>query len=134
MAPECILGFLGNMKYMDQEFEYMFNLATNLCKEHNNLNYSCSNNICIVLLSNNGVYYSEILDWHTKDENILNDILYNSDTHIIKILCVFVNGELDLPPYYLRKRLCDLNTNNNYAEIMLKTKDGYHVRKLIETF
>lgn len=46
------------------------------------------------------------------------------DTQIIRLLCMWQNGAVDLPSWHLRQLLTQLNPDNQNALVLLNSQDG----------
>ncbi len=83
-----------------------------------------------VLWTSNHRFYTAMDDWSGA---ICEELKIKNDTHILKILTVWKNGQLDLPSYQLRQALIQLNENNKDADIILQGMDGYIIKKISQT-
>lgn len=66
-------------------------------------------------------------------DSFLEELIQNQDTHLDKLVCLWVDGDVDVPSCDFRKRLCGLNSANRETGILLRTADGYLVKALSET-
>ena len=76
----------------------------------------------LVLQTADGQLYEETMDYkspHAEDEiqTFLTGI--GKDNTVVRLICCWADGSLDLPWYVFREKLCDLNPNNQEAEMLL---------------
>ena len=83
-----------------------------------------------VLWTSNHRFYTAMDDWSGA---ICEELKIKNDTHILKILTVWKNGQLDLPSLRFRQRLIALNESNKNAEMILQGKDGYIIKRVSQT-
>ncbi len=92
----------------------------------------------IVLLTHKGNAYCYVInDALSKDkaeeDGLLQILTESADTEIKYILCLWLNGGLDLPSYDLRKKLCKINDRNLHAGIFVNTFEDVVIRELKDT-
>ena len=124
------------MKKIDKDFENILSIAKGFYSDSVEWTSSIpkDQSLVIVLLSSKNNIYTFVFDRRTYDEaDLLKELINQDDTIVKKIVCVFPGG-IDIPGYCLRKALCDLNKENEEAEILLQFTSGLHGRKLSETF
>ena len=76
-------------------------------------------------------YKDKIEDEH---ERAFSEIISNMKDPIHYIICV--RGEkmtIDIPPYYLRKKLCEINEKNYKAEIVMQGMNSLCLKKMQDT-
>lgn len=67
-------------------------------------------------------------------ERIYSDVRSNLKDSIQYIVCVI--GEkmtIDIPPYHLRQKLCEINGKNYEAKIIMQGENGLHLKKMKST-
>ena len=98
----------------------------------------------IAICSDNGYIYHTIIDnalsvENTAEQQLINKLLENNATLVKTIVCVWAkNGVnmldcLDMPSYDFRKMLCDCNSDNVNAEILLHSKEGFITKSIGQT-
>jgi len=55
------------------------------------------------------------------------------DTKIVRVVCMWRNGGIDLPSYALRDRLCKLNRENLDAQLLLQRADSPIIKRIADT-
>ena len=83
-----------------------------------------------VLLSNNNNIYVAVND---VDGTICEELNNDKNTKIIKMLTVWKDGAIDLSSIRFRKALISLDEDNCNADVILRGKDGYLIKKLAAT-
>lgn len=66
-------------------------------------------------------------------DSFLEELIQNQDTRLEKLVCLWANGEIDVPSFDFRRRLCALNDSNRTAKILLQSAEGYLIKTLSET-
>ncbi len=87
----------------------------------------------VVLLTANGNKYSILLENALSNEINFAKLSDANDTEISGILCMWQDGNVDVPSMHFRKKLCDLDPLNENAEIFVRTRDGFSAVKLKNT-
>lgn len=90
----------------------------------------------IAIYTAEGNVYTYKAEMNIEDENelIYNDIKTNLNNTIQYIICV--RGKkmtIDIPPYHLRQKLCEINEKNYEAEIVIQGMNGLHFKKMKNT-
>ncbi|WP_195975577.1 hypothetical protein [Hydrogeniiclostridium mannosilyticum] len=93
---------------------------------------------CIVVLTDKQKIYHKIIANALSEENavefsFLNELKSNHDTKIKKIVCMWGSGDIDLPSWKLRKMLCEVNLENQKAQMLLLGKPSYIVKNILQT-
>ena len=114
-------------------FEAMIAIARNALQEKRTGNAQA-----IVLHTDKGADYCfvirDALSADRTDENeLLNQLIAKDDTHVQSVLCMWQNGDVDLPSYRFRKMLLEANADTANAEIFVFTENGYAAVKLERT-
>ena len=65
-------------------------------------------------------------------ENLLNAI--GKGNTVIRLVCCWPNGWFDLPSYHFRKKLCELNPNNETAQMLLTGEKAFVLKSIRDTF
>ena len=97
-----------------------------------------ANTQVIVLWSAKGSIYSEVitnaLTKDQKEETVLLDRLRAArDTEICRVLCMWYDGEIDIPSFAFRERLVEINPSNRTAGVFVRTREGDSVIQLAGT-
>ena len=92
----------------------------------------------IAVLTDKGNIYTKIIfnalsDENTDEYSLLNDLESNDDTQIQKIICFWANGGVDLPSWKFRKMLCELNIENQNAQMLLHGGTAFIVKSILQT-
>ena len=66
------------------------------------------------------------------EQKILNEIGAN-DT-VVRLVCCWHDGSFDLPSSEFRKRLCEINPQNEAAQILLSGDKQYILKSIRDTF
>lgn len=125
------------MKKIDKDFENILSIAKGFYSDSVEWTSSIpkDQSFVTVLLSSKNNIYTFVFDRRTYDEaDLLKELINQDDTIVKKIVCMFSEDVIDIPWYLLRKALCDLNKENEEAEVLLQFTSGLHGRKLSETF
>ncbi len=64
------------------------------------------------------------------ENGIVSLLQENEDTIIVSLVCMWKDGTLDVPHIDIRKKLCNLNSKNVDAKIMLYNNNGKCIRTL----
>lgn len=116
---------------LSKDFWDMINIARN---ELSSGKEQCGQIIVLYLNTHEIQHYCVGLENREDVENcIIEDLLKKNNIVISKILCVWSDGIIDLPSYYLRKKLCELNENNINCEILLSGVEGVNTRTILQT-
>ena len=83
-----------------------------------------------VLLANNNNIYVAVND---VDGTICKELNNDKNTKIIKMLTMWKDGGIDLSSIRFRKALISLDEDNCNADVILRGKDGYLIKKLAAT-
>ena len=71
-----------------------------------------------------------LLDSNLK--SLVNDMKSKDDTEIKRLVC-FLGGEIDLPAYAFRDKLCRINSANLNTQILIRGVDNLIVKPLSAT-
>ena len=117
-----------------EEYYKMLEIAKNSLKKVNIQTYTQ----CIVVLTDKQKIYHKIIANALSEENtaefsFLNELKANHDTKIKKIVCMWGCGDIDLPSWKLRKMLCEVNLENQNAQMLLLGKPSYIVKNILQT-
>ena len=115
-------------------FEQMKNTALELLCGTEKKEYTQA----IVLLSSAGREYGAIIEnalsGDKKEEKSLTErLLSANDTKLSHILCVWQDGEIDVPSFALRQMLLDIDPSNKDCGLFVITADGCSVMSLANT-
>lgn len=89
----------------------------------------------VVFVTSKGNEYCSVIvnaisETKADEKELLGKLHSAEDTEVHYILCMWHNGDIDIPSYELRKMLIQLNHENNNARSFVRSKDGYSVIKL----
>ncbi len=87
-------------------------------------NINDNRQITVLLTDTQNVYFSTELD----GADVLGKL--KSDPNVVTMLTMWQSGEVDLPSMAFRKSLVKLTQNNLQTDIVLRTADGYILKKL----
>ena len=100
----------------------------------------------IALCCDNGCIYHTVINnalsgEKTAEQQLINQLIENKATLVKKIVCVWAKDEvtanmldcLDMPSFDFRKMLCDCNSDNVNAEILLHSKEGFITKSIGQT-
>ena len=84
----------------------------------------------IVLLSGKGTEYSTVIrdavhGDRKEEEELLRRLEQKNDGEVSRILCMWKDGGVDIPSFYLRERLIALHPQNGTAGMFVQTKNGF---------
>ena len=87
----------------------------------------------LVLQTADGQLYEGIMDYkspHAEDEiqTLMAEI--GKDSPVVRLICCWADGSFDLPWYVFREKLCDLNPNNQDAEMLLMGEKTFIVKSI----
>ncbi len=66
------------------------------------------------------------------EQTLFNEIGKN-DT-VTRLICCWANGAFDMPSYNFRKKLCELNPNNETAQMLLNGEKKFILKSIKDTF
>lgn len=125
-----------------KEFEELFSVVENALQSITPQQYTQVIAVC----SDNGykgyiVIKNALSQKKTFEQRLLNKLIENDATLVKKIVCVWVKDGVnidmldcvDIPSYDFRKMLCDCNSDNINAEILLKVKEGFITKTIGQT-
>ena len=131
------VAFYRRVEGMDKaEMDAMMSLCGSY---HNTVG---KNDLTLSVLTADGVLHRTVIHNAKKrgengahpDEKALIDILRDAgNTEIHYIVCQTRNGEFDLPSYFFRQKLCELNPANGKAKMLLKGAFRYNVKTINDT-
>lgn len=89
------------------------------------------NDTALVLQTADGQLYEGIIDYkspHAEDEiqTLMAEI--GKDKLVVRLICCWSDGSFDLPWYVFREKLCELNPNNQDAEMLLMGEKTFIVK------
>ena len=114
----------------DGVIEEMLETAINTLSTVNEIVDGLSAPQVTVLLSNNNNIYVAVND---VDGLICEQLKFDKNTKIIKMLTMWKDGGIDLSSIKFRKALINLDEDNSNADVILRGKDGYLIKKLAVT-
>lgn len=84
----------------------------------------------VVILTSNHNMYGTVIDnvmdsAHPCEYAFLKELQNKHDTDIRQLVCMWSDGNLDVPSYDFRQMICDLHENNQNAEMLLRGAKGY---------
>ena len=60
--------------------------------------------------------------------------MIGKDDIVISLICCWSNGAFDMPSYNFRKKLCELNPNNETAQMLLNGEKAFNLKSIRDTF
>jgi len=91
--------------------------------------------VLVVKTSENKIY-ENIID-HSSDATLEEQKLLDAigeNSNVTLIVCCWFGGTFDMPSYHFRKKLCELNENNEKAHMLLSGENRYILKSIKETF
>ena len=94
--------------------------------------------LVIVLLSSTGKKYCTIVNNALTDDqgdtrSLLERLRLHNDIVVDRILCLWQDGNIDVPSFAFRKMLCALSPKNTASGIFVQTETGFSTVKLETT-
>ena len=90
-----------------------------------------------VLTSKGNIYckiiFNALSDESINEHSFLSELKSNDDTQIQKIVCLWSNGDIDMPSWKFRKMLCELNVENKNAQMLLNGGISYIIKSILQT-
>lgn len=86
--------------------------------------------VVVVRTSKGNVYSNFFCPEEQCRYGMLEEMLTNSDTVVRQIVCMFNNGQLEVPSFELRTTLMRLDASNKDAELLLEGTNGLCTRRL----
>lgn len=129
-----IFDIKNPLPFDEHLFKRMSAIAQNALKEAEKQQYTQA----IVLLTVSGREYCSVItdamSSEKKEERALIDSLITyKDTCVSSVLCMWSDGNTDIPSFAFRKMLFELNSENLNAGIFVKTFNGYSILKMGNT-
>ena len=92
----------------------------------------------IVLLSSKGKEYGAVIGNaiskdKAEEEALLKRLKDACDTEVCYLLCMWEDGNIDLPSIGFRKMLCEASAKNTETQIFVMTQNGAALKKLGST-
>lgn len=92
----------------------------------------------LILVSSIKKEYSAVIkdalsEEHPEEKALLEELKVNQDTALNYILCMWQDGNIDIPSWAFRKMLCSLDPKNADALLFVMTENGTSVVKLANT-
>ncbi|MBD5461392.1 MAG: hypothetical protein HDR26_10695 [Lachnospiraceae bacterium] len=93
----------------------------------------------IAALSTCGNFYYKVIhnpltEELTDEKCFIEELVKNQDTQLKKFICLWANGNIDIPSFHFRKLLCDANCLTSETEILLQSVDGYIIKTYSQIF
>lgn len=121
-----------SVEYIPEEYDMIVKQSQELCKQ---IAGDEKKQILILQTADNKLYKA-IVDWSADPdaaEQALFNVIEKKDT-IIRLICCWANGTFDLPSYNFRKKLCELNSNNETAQMLLNGEYAFILKSIRDTF
>ncbi len=118
--------------HIPKDYDMIIKQSQELCKQ---IAEDEKKQILILQTADNKLY-TAIVDWSSDSdmsEQALLNMIDKKDT-IIRLICCWTNGTFDLPSYNFRKKLCELNSDNETAQMLLNGKDSFNLKAIKDTF
>lgn len=125
-----------------KEFKQMLSVVKNALRSITPNQYT---QIVAVCCDNGYIYHTVINNAlsgeKAAEKQLIDRLIKNNATLVKKIICVWAKDEvtanmldcLDMPSYDFRKMLCDYNSDNVNAEILLSGKEGFITKTIGQT-
>ena len=89
----------------------------------------------IVLLSSTGkedgaIINNALTDGQGDTQELLEQLRLKNDVAVHRILCLWQDGNIDIPSFAFRKMLCDLSPKNTETGIFVRMQNGFSTIKL----
>ena len=93
----------------------------------------------VVALSDKGnIYHKVINDPLTQElideKSFIEELVKNQDTILIKIICLWANGDVDVPSANFRELLYTANCLISKTEILLRSADHYIINNFFSLY
>ncbi len=121
-----------SVKHIPEDYDMIVKQSQELCKQI----AGDEKKQILVLQTADNKLYKAIVDLSSDSdaaEQALFNVIEKKDT-IIRLICCWANGTFDLPSYNLRKKLCELNSNNETAQMLLSGEHTFILKAIRETF
>lgn len=121
-----------SVEHIPKDFDVIVKQSQELCKQ---IKEDEKKQIIILQTADNKLY-REIVD-KSIDSDVSEQALFKvieKDTTIIRLICCWSNGEFDMPSYDFRKKLCELNSNNETTQILLNGEKTFVLKSIKDTF
>ncbi len=89
----------------------------------------------LILQTADNKFYKAIVDCSSDSdaaEQALLKVIEKKDT-IIRLICCWANGAFDVSSYHFRKKLCELNSNNEAAHMLLNGEKAFNLKSIRDT-
>lgn len=117
-------------KGCDKMFDKMISIAkSKLSNITENTSVLPLPQVAVLLTDKNNIYVAV----NDIDGSICEEMTRENDTKIVKMLTMWKNGCIDLPSTKFRKSLVEIDEHNNLADILLRGKTDYLIKKLSAT-
>jgi len=131
---KSMLDIKKPLPFDEKLFNKMSAIAKESLEEAKKQQYTQS----IVLLTSCGGEYCSVITnalsaEKTDESALIERLIAANDTCMSLILCMWGDGNIDIPSFAFRKMLCKLNPDNLNAGILVNTFNGYSAIKLGNT-
>ncbi len=121
-----------SVAHIPEDYDMMVKQSQELCKQ---IAEDEKKQVLILQTADNKVYNAIVdfaSDSYAEEQAVIN-VIRKEDT-IIRLICRWSDGSFDLPSYHFRKKLCELNSNNEAAQMLLNGKDTFILKAIRDTF
>jgi len=122
----------NSIDYIPAEYDTIVKKGQDIVKKIMNNNMK---QVLVVQTTGNKIYESIIdlsSDTEVEEQKLLNAIGKNDA--VIRLVCCWNDGSFDMPSYHFRKKLCELNGNNEKTQMLLKGENRYILKYIRDTF
>lgn len=121
-----------SVEYIPKEYDTMVKRSQEIVKRI----AGSENKQVIILQTADNKIHEAIVDCSSDaevGEQTLLNVIGKSDT-VTRLICCWSNGEFDMPSYNFRKKLCELNPNNETARMLLNGEKNFNLKSIKDTF
>lgn len=120
-----------SVEYIPKEFDTIVKRSWEIAKRITGI---AKKQVLIIQTADNKIYEA-IVDLSSKSEEgeqTLFNIIGKNDA-VIRLVCCWSNGAFDMPSYNFRKKLCELNPNNETAHMLLNGVGKFVLKSIKDT-
>ncbi len=121
-----------SVEQIPKDYDMLVNRSWELIKQ---ITRDEKKQVFIVQTADNKIHEA-IVDW-SLDADVQEQTLFNvigkNDT-VIRLICCWSNGTFDMPSYNFRTKLCELNPNNETAQMLLCGDKTFILKSIRDTF
>lgn len=121
-----------SVEHIPEDYDMIVKQSRELCKQI----AGHEKKQILILQTADNKFYKAIVDWSSDSdaaEQALFNVIEKKDT-IIRLICCWANGAFDMPSYNFRKKLCELNSNNETTQMLLNGEKTFILKSIRDTF